>query len=167
MIGYTIRMTSPQNMSSQQLTALARAYLTADYRWTKDGDWHDMRIGLPAPGLEMCFPHCRTFGMVSAWNPWSVVRDETTNRLADRTLQEALTAHGTPFCAAFASAPNRSWREPSWVVMDMADADFVALQRQHAQLGTLWWTRGAPVRLRMDTARPDGLDADADIDWLT
>lgn len=160
-------MTSPQKIAAPRLVTLAHAYLTADYRWAQDGDWHDVRIGLPAPGLEMCFPQCRTFGMVSAWNPWSVVRDEAINRRADRELQEALLAHGTPFCAAFASAPNRSWREPSWIVMDMAEADFVALQRSHDQLGTLWWTRGSSVRLRMDASRPPEIDADDDIDWLT
>ncbi len=160
-------MSLPQKILPSRLLSLAHSYLAADYRWTRDGDWHDVRIGLPAPGLEMCFPQCRTFGMLSAWNPWSAVRDEAVNRRADRELQDALLAHGTPFCAAFASAPNRSWREPSWVVMDMSEPVFTALQRRHGQLGTLWWTRGAPVRLRMDAARPSDIDADHDIDWLT
>ena len=42
---------------------------------------------------------------------------------------------------------------------------FDALSRQYAQLGTLWWTRGKPVRLRVDAARPKDYD-DERVDWL-
>ena len=43
---------------------------------------------------------------------------------------------------------------------------FDALARRFGQLGTLWWRRESPVRLRMDARRPEGLEGDSDVDWL-
>lgn len=151
---------------AERIAYLARAYLDADYRWELDGDWHDVRVGLPAPGLEMAHPDATSFGFISAWNPWSVERPEADNRAADHALHAALLASGKPFRAAFASAPNRSWREPSWVVMSMDAAGFDAMARQFGQLGSLWWQPGTSVRLRLHAARPDGFEGDGEIDWL-
>lgn len=148
------------------VSQLVRAYLAANYRWQHEGDWHDLHIGLPAPAIELLYPRMETFGLLSAWNPHSVERPEQDNRDADRLLHEALLACGLPFCAAFAAAPNRSWREPSWVVMGWSLPRFDALSRRYAQLGTLWWTRGKPVRLRVDAARPEEFGDDSDVDWL-
>ncbi|MGI8561048.1 MAG: DUF3293 domain-containing protein [Luteimonas sp.] len=150
----------------QRIAALARAYLEADYRWELGGDWDDLRIGLPAPGLEMAHAGATSFGFVAAWNPWSIERVEADNREADHALHQLLLESGQPFRAAFASAPNRSWREPSWVVMGLPLQDFDALMRRFGQLGTLWWLPGEPVRLRMDAVRPPNFTDDAYIDWL-
>lgn len=157
---------APSMAGHAPIPGLIRAYLLADYRWQHEGDWHDLHIGLPAPAIELLYPDVDGFGLLSAWNPHSVERTEMANRDADRILHDALVASGHPFCAAFASAPNRSWREPSWVVMGFAVAGFDALSRQHGQLGTLWWTRGRPVRLRVDAARPGDFEDDEYIDWL-
>jgi len=51
-------------------------------------------------------------------------------------------------------------------VMGFPVAEFDALSRQHGQLGTLCWTRGHPVRLRVDATRPDDFGDDEHIDWL-
>jgi len=148
------------------VSELVRSYLAADYRWQHEGDWHDLHIGLQTPALELLYPDVDAFGFLSAWNPYSVEQTEMVNRDADRVLHDALIASGRPFCAAFASATNRSWREPSWVVMGFPVAEFDALSRQHGQLGTLCWTRGHPVRLRVDATRPDDFGDDEHIDWL-
>lgn len=158
--------TLPQGDAIARIAYLARAYLDADYRWELAGDWHDLRVGLPAPGLEMAHPDACSFGFLSAWNPFSVERPEEENRTADHALHDALLASGLPFRAGFASAPNRSWREPSWVTMGMAVEQFDALARQFGQLGTLWWGSSAPVRMRMHAARPDQMQDDHYIDWL-
>ena len=158
--------TAPSIAGHAPIPELIRAYLAADYRWQHDGDWHDLHIGLPAPALELLYPDIDTFGLMSAWNPYSLERIEMANRDADRVLHDALIATGRPFCAAFASATNRSWREPSWVVMGFSVGEFDALSRRHRQLGTLWWTRGAPVRLRVDAARRDDVCDDEHVDWL-
>ncbi|MGJ4730861.1 DUF3293 domain-containing protein [Luteimonas sp. SDU101] len=150
-----------------RLALLLRAYLAAEYRWQREGDWHDISIGLPAPGLELAYPHARSFGLVSAWNPYSVERAAVENRQADQLLCETLDATGHQYLPAFSSARNRSWREPGWLVMDMDAAGYDALSRRFEQLGALWWPAGAPVRLRMDARRPAELDDDDRfVDWL-
>lgn len=160
-------MTAPPDTSGHAPIAdLVRAYLAADYRWQHEGDWHDLLIGLPAPALELMYPDIDTFGLLSAWNPHSIERTEIANRNADHALHDRLIATGKPYCAAFASAPNRSWREPSWVVMGLDVETFDALSREQGQLGCLWWTRGMPVKLRVAAARPEGFEDDRYVDWL-
>ncbi|MDN5781963.1 MAG: DUF3293 domain-containing protein [Luteimonas sp.] len=151
---------------STPIADLVRAYLAAEYRWQHNSDWHDLRIGLQVPALELLYPDSGNFGLLSAWNPHSIEHAELANREADRALHQDLVDTGAPFLAAFASAPNRSWREPSWVVMDLPVERFDALSRKYGQLGTLWWTRGRPGRLRVDAVRPAGLDDDEHVDWL-
>lgn len=156
-----------QATDDTRLAALLRAYMTAEYRWLRDGDWHDISVGLPTPGLELAYPRACTFGLISAWNPMSIERSAAENRSADETLRGELDASGHPYLPAFSSAPNRSWREPGWLVMGMDAAAYDALSRRFGQLGALWWPVGAPVRLRMDAARPRELDDDDRcVDWL-
>ena len=145
---------------------LAKAYLDAVYRWARDGDWHDIRIGLPVPGLELLHPEVRCFGLLSAWNPVSRPRDDAANRRADAALEGELAARDIVRVPAFSSARNRSWREPGWLVMDMDAAGYDALSRRFGQLGTLWWRPGRPVRLRMDAAAPEGFAGTPHVDWL-
>ena len=161
-------MSIPQTGSQDtRVRSLLRAYLAAEYRWQRDGDWHDITIGLPAPGLDLAYPQAQSFGLISAWNPLSVERSEAENRQADQVLCDVLDASGHPYLPAFSAARNRSWREPGWLVMDMDAAAYDALSRRFDQLGALWWRLGAPVRLRMDARRPPELDDDDRfVDWL-
>lgn len=158
--------TPPHTGAPAPLADLIASYLAAEYRWQHDGDWHDLRIGLPAPALELLHPDFETFGLLSAWNPHSVERSEADNRREDEVLHSQLRDNDLPFAPAFASAINRGWREPSWVVAGMRVAAFDALSRQFGQLGTLWWTRGQAVRLRVDAKRPGDFDHDPRIEWL-
>lgn len=158
--------TLPANAGHAPIAELVRAYMAAEYRWQHEGEWHDLRIGLQAPGLELLYADADSFGMVSAWNPRSVERDERANRDADVLLQQDLAATGLPFLAAFGSALDRSWREPGWVVIGMTVNDFDALSVKYGQLGTLWWTRGKAGYLRVDAARPGDFGADEHITWL-
>ena len=158
-------MSSPPD-SGQRVAELLRAYLTAEYKWERAGHWHDVVIGLPTPGLELAYPDASSFGMLSAWNPWSVERDDGINRAQDETLQAELAAAGVACVPGFASAPNRTWREPSWLVFGIDEAAFDALARRYGQLGTLWWRPGEPVRLRMHTGRPDGVASEPYVHWL-
>lgn len=153
-------------LGDARVAELLGAYLAAEYRWQYQGGWHDVIIGLPTPGLELAYPDATTFGMLSAWNPWSVAGTEAANREADQRLQVALESTGLRCLPAFASARNRTWREPSWLVMGMEAQALDALAREFGQLGTLWWRPGSPVRLRMDSRRPDAIDDDQHVDWL-
>ncbi|MGY1457734.1 MULTISPECIES: DUF3293 domain-containing protein [unclassified Luteimonas] len=145
---------------------LATAYLEATYRWARDGDWHDIHIGLPVPGLELLHHRVRSFGLLSAWNPYSKPREESANRRADVALEAELAARGLEHIPAFSSATNRSWREPGWVVFDITADELDQLCSEFGQLGALWWPRGRAVRLRMQSTRPRRFRRDAPIDWL-
>lgn len=149
-----------------RIATLLAAYQDAEYRWQYDGSWHDIVIGLPTPGLELAYPSAASFGLLSAWNPHSVARSNEANRRADDALHAALVTAGHRFVPAFASAPNRTWREPGWLVMGMDAGPFDALARRFGQLGTLWWQPGQPVRLRMYVARPDQQSGDANVVWV-
>lgn len=158
--------TSHSSLDDARVVELLHAYLAAEYRWQHKGGWHDIIIGLPTPGLELAFPQATTFGAMSAWNPLSIERGRDQNRIADEALHEALVAGGHAFLPAFASARNRSWREPSWLVFGMDGDEFDGLSRRFGQLGTLWWKPGEPVHLRMDACKPEGLADQPYVDWL-
>lgn len=157
---------SPDTAGEVRVAALARAYLDADYRWEIDRQWHDLMIGQPTPKLEQAQPQAGCFAFLSAFNPWSVELSAAENRAADDALHARLLASGKQCRPAFASAPNRTWREPSWLVIDLESAALDILLREFGQLGSLWWRAGQPVRLRMDASRPAGLAGDGFIDWL-
>ncbi|MEJ7747623.1 MAG: DUF3293 domain-containing protein [Luteimonas sp.] len=156
----------PMPISNDRLNGLLEAYLTAEYRWERDGQWLALVVGKPAPELDDAFPEARQFGTISAWNPYSVVRQDQFNREADAALHAMLAASGSLFQPAFAAARNRSWKESSWLIVDMPLPEFDALSRRFGQLGTLCWQRGQPVRLRMDAARPATASDLAFVDWL-
>lgn len=149
-----------------RIAELVRAYLAAEYRWEMDGDWLNLRIGERVPEAARRFPEATRFGLMSAWNPHSVERPEAANRAADEALQRDLIDSGRRFQPAFSSAVNRSWREPSWLVIDLPPAEFDALSRRYGQLATLHWTAREAVRLRVDATRPRAFAHHADIDWL-
>ena len=158
-------MTSPAP-ANPRIASLLQAYHAADYRWELDGQWHSVTIGETAPLLDAAFPRATRFGLLSAWNPYSVERPESVNREQDARLQRQLEASGLPFRAAFSAARNRSWREPSWMVLDMPVDAFDALARAHGQLATVHASRGEPVRLRMYEPLPAGCPDLACVDWV-
>lgn len=156
----------PPAIPEADVRRLAVAYLQAVYRWARDGQWHDIRIGLPVPALELLHPEVASFGLLSAWNPYSQPREEARNRLADQALDAELAARGLTRIPAFSSATNRSWREPGWVIFDIGTDELDGLSRRFGQLGALWWTQGEPVRLRMQAAKPWRFRHPLPVDWL-
>ena len=149
-----------------RIAELVHAYLLADYRWELDRHWLNLQIGRPAPDLVARFPQARHFGLISAWDPHSVPRSEQANRDADQALQNDLLASGAIFRAAFSSATNRTWREPSWLVVDLPVDSFDALAARYGQLGTLYWAAGTDVRMRIYAARPASFESQPALDWL-
>jgi hypothetical protein len=149
-----------------RIATLVDAYCAANYRWELDGRWHALRVGHPAPDLEAGYPDCAVFGLVSAWDPHSVPRAEAVNRTADEALHTTLLASGLPYRAGFSSAANRSWREPSWLVMGMPLEELDRLALRFGQLATLGWQRGEPVRLRMYAPQPLLAKPRECVDWI-
>lgn len=152
--------------SEARIAELVHAYLAAEYRWELDGDWLNLRIGETAPDVASRFPDAAQFGLLSAWDPWSIQRPEAVNRDADQSLQRDLLDSGRIFRPAFSSAVNRSWREPSWLVVDMPMAEFDALSRRYGQLATLFWSAREAIRLRIDALPPFALEDHPACDWL-
>lgn len=151
---------------SARTTGLLHAYLQAHYKWEHEGTWHPIRIGLPCPHADLAFPDAHGFGLLSAWNPGSVACPESTNRAADHHLQTRLEARDAPFRAGFASATDRSWREPNWMVVSIDATELDGLARDFGQLGTLYWRTGKAVRLRMYAHRPAGTPDHVGVDWV-
>ena len=158
-------MIAPATTDARVL-ALVQSYRAAEYRWQVEGRWHPLVVGEVATELEAAYPQARSFGMLAAWNPHSVRRPETDNRAADEALQAALQAAGVGYCPGFASARNRSWREPSWVVMDLATDAFDSLARRFGQLGALYARRGEPLHLRVYARRPKQDAELGGVDWV-
>ena len=151
-------------LAPAHIAHLVQEYHAADYRCEIDGSWLPLAIGEVATELEAAYPQSRTFGLITAWNPHSLERPEAENRAEDEVLAALLGASGLPYRPGFCSARNRSWREPSWTVMDMPLDEFDALARRFHQLATLHGVRGEPMRLRLyhaplpETSGLDGLD---------
>lgn len=158
--------TSPPPSGAARLAELIHAYLVADYRWELDGSWMHLRIGETAPEPEAWQPDADCFGLLSAWDPQSIPRQEAVNRYDDARLHQELLATGLPVRAAFSSAVNRTWREPSWLVAAMPTDALDRLSRRYGQLATLFWTRGEPVRLRVDAMQPAAFDDHPWVDWI-
>jgi hypothetical protein len=150
----------------ERIASLMDAYLLAHYRWENDGEWRWLRVGELSPELESAFPLAQRFALLSAWDPQSVVRDKALNRREDAELHRLLVDGAFNVRAAFSSAPDRTWREPSWLVLDIDNDSLDALGRRFGQLATLSWERGRVVRLRMDAAAPAGFGAFPCVDWL-
>src|SRR5690606_34862136 len=141
-------MLSPTD-NDARIVALLHAYLSADYRWERDGHWHDIVIGLPTPGLELAYPEAGSFGLLSAWNPQSIPRDEATNRRQAGSREADPPRLRGSSVPASSPARHRTWRAPGWLVFGSEVGRFDALARRYGQLGTLWWRPGTPARLRM------------------
>ena len=154
------------SIGEARIAELTRAYLAAEYRWEWDGDWLNLYLGEPTPAIARRFPDAAQFGLLSAWNPYSIERPESVNHAADDALQQDLLDSGRVFRPAFSSAVNRSWREPSWLVIDCPFVELDALSRRYGQLATLYWPAQGAVRMRVNALRPFAFEDHADIDWL-
>jgi hypothetical protein len=150
-----------------RIVALVQAYLDAEYRWEQLGEWRHLRVGEPASDIDDAFPDAGCFGLISAWNPQSVPRLDPKNRSADQAMHLQLIETGVICRPAFSSARDRSWREPSWMVVDVPADHQDTLARRFGQLGTLWWPRGEAVRLRLYTRQPLAASDHPFIDWFS
>jgi Protein of unknown function (DUF3293) len=155
-----------QTPAVPHIATLPAIYMAAEYKWELDGQWWPIQIGAHAHALDAAFPDAARFGMLTASNPGYITRSDAENRAADRELQSALDQLGLRYRPGFAIARNRNWRAHNWLVIDPDESAFDVLGRQFGQIGTLLWSRGSEVRLRMRAARPETLTEHPYIDWI-
>lgn len=89
---------------------------------------------------------CAAF--VTAWNPFSVVTDEATNRAAQARLEAELRAAGHAPVPGCGRDPLGHWPgEPSLLVPGLGRDAALDLGHRYGQHAVLWVRRGAPVEL--------------------
>ncbi|MEZ5465067.1 MAG: DUF3293 domain-containing protein [Lysobacteraceae bacterium] len=103
-------------------------------------------MGRLAAQLERHIPRCRTFSLITAWNPWASAASPRHNRSADRGLQRWLYLRGAPHWPAVNGVG--TWQESSWLVGNPPLGQLDVVARQLGQIATLHWRRGDPVALR-------------------
>lgn len=156
----------PHGASPDRIAQLIASYLAADYRWEHDGVWHRLVIGEPAPELDAAFPDVHRFGLMTAANPGQQMRADINNRSADHALQRRMDALGLRYRPAFVAARNRVWRAYNWLLVGPEIEAFDALARDFGQIGTLLWSQGMPVRLRMRASAPAACAGHPWVDWV-
>jgi hypothetical protein len=144
---------------------LARAYAAAEYGVTVEGRTFALHVGASAFEFESAWP-ATCYAFITAWNPASSPRPDAANEEADARLRAHLDRLGVTRMPAWAQAPDGRWREPGWLLADLPVAELDALAREFGQAGTLSWSRGAPVRLRMLMASPANAAGLPCVDWV-
>lgn len=155
-----------EGLPPAHIASLPAVFMAADYKWELHGVWSSLRIGERCPELDAAFPTARRFGITTAANPGQIIRADADNRSGDHALQRALTRLGLEHRAAFVAAHSRIWKAYNWLVIDPDDATFDALTREFNQIGSLLWSRGEPVRLRMRAHRPETVAEHPYVDWV-
>ena len=148
--------------------ALLAAYAAARYEVHAPGGVLCLKPGVPAPpALARTLP-ASIWTLLTAWNPGSRPCPEADNRHADVSLQRQLDELGLRRLPAVNSDASGAWREPGWLVADLATPAADGLARRYGQAGILHWPAGYPVRLRMYLPAPatgPGGAAPGWVDW--
>lgn len=153
-------------LTAAHVASLPAVFIAADYKWELHGVWSSLRIGQAAPELDAAFPAARRFGMTTAANPGQIIRAEADNRSGDQALQRRLAHLGLEHRPGFVAAHSRIWKAYNWLLIDPDEAIFDALTREFDQIGSLLWSRGEPVRLRMRAQRPETVAEHPYVDWV-
>lgn len=78
--------------------------------------------------------------VITACNPYSQVLDPADNAVRIARLAEELAAAGLAHAEAVGRAPDHSWSEPSFAVLDADEATVLDLADRHAQHAVFVWT---------------------------
>ena len=153
------RSTAPARMAE-----LARAYLQADYLVAVGRREWRFRVGACAHELESVLGAARYLFM-TAWNPLSRDTGLVGNMHADQRLQVRLTQACFQHHSAFGGDAVGDHREHGWLVLDLPEATADLLAGEFGQAGVVYWQRGQPVRLRMQSPQPAQWQPHDCIDW--
>lgn len=147
------------------LAALAAAFRKAHYHVPELGDAGQLRVGTRADALEAALPG-RSFAFITAWNGNSETEARMDNAAADGALVAELDRLHVARWRAVAEDAQGGHREAGWLLQDLALDDLDRLARRFDQDGTLAWTRGEAVRLRMYHPCPADALPDLWTDWV-
>jgi len=147
-----------------RMAELALVYLHAEYLVAVGRREWRFRIGLPAAEIEAVLDAER-YLFVSAWNPLSNEAGLADNMDADQRLQARLQQAGFQHHSALAGDNLGQHREHGWLVLDLPEASADTLAREFGQAGVVYWRRGEPVRLRMQSMRPAHWQQHHCVDW--
>lgn len=144
---------------------LAAAWAAAHYFVAIAGrDWL-FTIGQPATDIERQLMAER-YLFITAWNPPPGLQPREANLAADQRLQTRLVHEGLRHHPALGCDAHGGEVERGWLALDAPLPLSDALGREFGQGGTLAWSHGEPVRLRMLWPRPAGAFDDGYTDWV-
>ncbi len=93
------------------------------------------------PGSTGVFEFAGPVHIITAYNPNANLADVGANEAAHAELTAALAGHSV--VASIGSAPDGSFAEPGWAVLDIDLADAVELGRRFGQVAIYRWTADA------------------------
>ncbi len=121
--------------------------------------------GLTTPEIERQVMADR-YLFITAWNPPPGEASRADNDAAQARLEARVQALGLALHPALGCNSQGGMVEYGCLVLDATLAQADALAREFGQGGTLFWSAGEPVRLRMMWPRPAGADGDPHTDWV-
>ena len=147
------------------LAALAAAFRNARYQVPELGDAGVFGVGAVATGLETAQP-AACYAFITAWDSDSERDSPMDNATADGDLSARLDQLNATRIRAHAEDAQGAHREAGWLVLDLPLPELDQLARHFAQDGTLAWTRGDAVRLRMYHPCPPDAAPALWTDWV-
>ena len=147
------------------LAALAAAFRKARYQVPELGDAGAFAVGAVASGLEAALP-AACYAFITAWDSDSESDSRMENAAADGELSARLDQLNATRLSAHAEDAQGAHREAGWLVLDLPLPELDRLARHFDQDGTLAWTRGDAVRLRMYHPCPPDAAPALWTDWV-
>jgi hypothetical protein len=147
------------------IAALATAFRKARYQVGALGDAGSFSVGTVATGLEAALP-ADSYAFITAWDSDSESDSRMDNTAADGELSARLDQLNATRIRAHAEDAQGAHREAGWIVLDLPLPELDRLARYFDQDGTLAWTRGNAVRLRMYHPCPPDAAPALWTDWV-
>jgi len=147
------------------LAALAAAFRKARYQVPALGDAGAFAVGAVASKLETALP-AGCYAFITAWDSDSETDSHMENASADGELSARLDQLNATRIRAHAEDAQGGHREAGWLVLDLPLPELDRLARHFDQDGTLAWTPGEAVRLRMYHPCPPDAAPALWTDWV-
>lgn len=130
--------------------ALLDAYRATRYLVCLDGvEWAELRIGCGLPRALQIVVGERCWGFITAWNPRSLLREESLNLGAQRSLSVALMALPDAQLLPGIGIGEDGWSEPSLFVTGPSTVALDALANAHQQNAYVHGRGDSPAQLRL------------------